>query len=166
MSLCLPNLPALRRHLDDGAPLPAAAQSHLAECPRCRKMFSTHSAVVAKLTPPADPIAAPPFLHSRVMNAVGATGPDRKQNSLRLAWAIPTLAIALAATFLALNHAPSKTVSTPNTPVWNADLVKTQIAMQPPDLEKPFQNEIKNLQADTLNAARAVASTFLPSSEP
>jgi hypothetical protein len=157
MISCLFHQPAIRRHLGDNQPLPARAESHLAQCAHCRDLVRAHSAIIVKLAnqKPAN-FKAPAFLHARIMNALQTPAATRSQFVPVLRWAIPTLLIAATATLLL-------TRKTPPQQFVEVKIIPKQLALKATIPENPLETEIQNLCADTLNAARALAANFLPS---
>ena len=147
---------AIRRHLDDGEPLSESAKAHLEQCANCRELLATHSLVSKGLATPPAQIEAPPFLHVHVMNGLRETpAPPRRHPKFQ--WAAAMSGIALLTISIAV--LPSKRPAEP-TPSWPT--LEAPIALKTSLPENPLESEIKNLREDTLNAAKALAATFLP----
>jgi hypothetical protein len=151
---------AIRRHLDDGEPLSQSARDHINDCASCREFLAMHSAVVKSLTAlPVEEIEAPRFLHARVMNKLRET-PTTASRNHKWQWAVATSAVALLTISIAV--LPPKR-STEPAPSWPE--LESPIALKTALPENPLESEIKNLRADTLNAAKALAANFLPAAE-
>jgi hypothetical protein len=159
MISCFFHQPALRRHLDDGEELSSHAQSHVQACPKCREMLAAHRAIVEHLSARRNPSpATPAFLHARIMNNLEAAPRPRNISILPWAAASATIAILAAAIFLSLPKPPPQPAARwPDLP--------TRIAFKTSIPENPLAIEIENLRADTLNAAKALAASFLPDSD-
>jgi predicted anti-sigma-YlaC factor YlaD len=156
MISCFLHQPALRRHLDDGHELSARTKAHLHLCLKCRELVAAHRAIIEHLSVrrSASP-ETPPFLHARIMNNLESA--PRRQTVSPLRWAAATCSIAVlgAAIVLSLPKSPVPPTTT------FVDL-PTTIAFKTTLPENPLEQEIQNLRADTLNAAKALAATFLP----
>lgn len=152
---CLLHQRALRKHIDEGASLPAEVNAHAQTCPDCGAILKAHGALGRAKRPSS---TEPPFLHSRIMNAL-ATAPEAA--APRLGWAAATAVIAAAAAIAAFTlqkPAPDVAVAIP-TAVLSAKLFpKIETAR----IENPLEQEIENLREDTRNAAHALAASFLP----
>ena len=159
MISCFLHQPALRRHLDDGEELSARAKSHLQACPKCRETLAAHRTIINHLSARRNQsLDTPAFLHARIMNNLGTAPPHQSVLVLRWVGAGVTLAILLTAIFLSL---PKRV--TERTATW-PDL-SPRTAFKPSIPENPLETEIENLRADTLNAAKALAASFLPESD-
>jgi hypothetical protein len=145
---CLIHRATLRRHLDESQPLTAPARAHLAECPRCAGMVASHRVVISTLKNRAPQEA--PFLGARIMNGVRTASPEKK--NWKPAWALVTAALVVAAVLVNIGQPKNPTVVTMTIP-------KLEL---PAPMQLPIESELENLKADTRNAARALAASFLP----
>lgn len=150
---------AIRRHLDDSEPLSQSTTGHVEQCADCRELLATHALVMKRLTTPPAQIEAPPFLHARVMNSLRET-PTAHRRDPNFQWAAAMFGIALLTLGIAV--LPSKRPAEP-TPAWPT--LGAPISLKTSLPENPLESEIKNLREDTLNAAKALAATFLPDAE-
>src|SRR4051794_29848262 len=141
MIFCLFHQPALRRHLDDGEPLSARAQSHLGHCRHCREMLRSHLAIIHHLSAKAgEPVDPPPFLHARVMNGLRERSSEN-QPSFALRWTMGIAVIVMAATLLAfwpLRHSSQQAASWPD--------VHSDITFKTTLPANPLEIEIENLR--------------------
>ena len=160
MIACLLHQPALRRHLDDGAPLSSRTQSHLASCGACREMVAEHRQIIAALeTRRQRSVDTPHFLHSRVMAGLRKNQPNQPIPSRSFSWVIPAVAmvaVIIASIWISQNRVPQKAASWPE--------FKTAFALQTTIPRNPLELEIENLRTDTLNATKALAASFTASS--
>lgn len=150
---------AIRRRFDDGQPLSESTTAHIEACAECRDFVATHSAVVNGLAMRPAEIDPPPFLHGRVMNTL-REGPAPARHIPKWQWAVATSAVALITISIAV--LPQKPSNEPS-PSWPE--LDTEITWTPSLPQNPLESEINSLRADTLNAAKALASSFLPASE-
>jgi predicted anti-sigma-YlaC factor YlaD len=159
MISCFFHRSAFRRHLDDGEELSALAKSHLRACDKCREMLAAHRAIIEHLSARRNPSPeTPAFLHARIMNNLETAPQHQTASLLRWAGAAVTLAVLATAVFLSLPKQVAKPTAT-----W-PDL-SPSVGFKPSIPENPLETEIQNLRADTLNAAKALATSFLPESE-
>jgi hypothetical protein len=159
MIACPFHQPAFRRHLDDGEQLPPRAKAHLSACPKCREMLAAHHAIIGQLSARRnEPRETPSFLHARIMNNLETTPHQHAPATLRwLALGASLAAIAVTACLLIPNRPAQQTAT------WSE--LPTKIVFKTSIPENPLEQEIQNLRADTLNAAKALTATFLPESE-
>lgn len=161
MIRCLFHQSALRRHLDAGAALEQSAQAHFDSCPSCRAVLEAHQSLVrAKVSSKAPP----PFLRARIMNSLRAAPAPTRNKTTAFEWA---LGVAMFAMFVTLSvklsrvgsqHTHAAQNSQPTQAPWKiAAFTPTTITF-----EQPLETELASLQADTMNAARALAANFLP----
>ena len=157
MISCLFHQSALRRHLDDGWPLSARTQSHLDKCSSCREMLEEHSAIIQRLNAKKlGSMETPAFLHTRIMNGIRADVSPSARRSPSLRWAFATVGVAVVGTLLAV-----VLIRPSRSPVAWPEL-KTQLAFKSALPANPLETEIENLRGDALNAAKALAASFLP----
>lgn len=122
-------------------------------------MLAAHRAIIGHLS--ARRVEArdtPAFLHARIMSNLQTPVPNGGPFALRWASAVGVAALIVAALFLSRPEPARQTVAT-----WPAMTITPAFKQSLP--ENPLEAEIQNLRADTLNAARALASSFLPDSE-
>jgi hypothetical protein len=156
MIACLFHQPAFRRHLDDGEQLSPRAKAHLSACPKCREMLAAHHTIIGHLSARRNkPRETPPFLHARIMNNL-ETPP--RLSIFRWIAVAASLAVIAAAAYLMIPTPPTRQAAT-----WPE--IPTKIAFKSSLPQNPLEQEIQNLRADTMNAAKALAATFLPESE-
>jgi hypothetical protein len=140
---------SLRRHLDGGGSLSSATRAHVEKCAACAELLESHHRVIAALERPTEVEA--PFLHGRIMASIRAaeSAPARHGFS----WVFAGGSLALAALFVVLTQ-PEKE--------------KPVVSLNVPSFKFPqakllaIETELENLKADTRNAARALAASFLP----
>jgi hypothetical protein len=152
MIRCLPHQRALRRRIEHGEALSEAAHQHVDACPACQAELRLAGAHVLRTE-------APPFLHARIMNSVRNETVSRRAE-LSLAWKLaPVLVVAMAFALVMAPKDSSKRELAAKPQPWKI------AAFAAPELpqEAPLETELANLQADTVNAARALAENFLPS---
>jgi hypothetical protein len=122
-------------------------------------MIAAHLAIIEHLSAKASKQAPaiPPFLHARVMRGINEPASDQRSRP-SFGWATAALVLAVAAiSLIVFRERPIKQAVT-----WP---VPTQIAFKAKLPENPLEGEIENLRADTLNAAKGLAATFMPSSD-
>jgi hypothetical protein len=129
---------------------------HAETCPDCRAHRRIAEALAsAKI----ESTATPPFLHARIMHAVRSENSSRT-GQLSLGWKIaPVLALVTAVVFVLLRQSPPAAVEAQRH-AWKIASFETPLLPE----KAPLETELANLQTDTLNAARALAENFLPSS--
>lgn len=155
MIQCLLHQRALRKHIDEGTSLPAEVNAHAQTCPDCGAILKAHAALSGAGRPSS---AEPPFLHSRIMNALAAAP---ESSAPRFRWVAATAAVAVAATlaiFTLQKPAPAVAVAIPTTTLSASLFPKIDTTR----IENPLEQEIENLREDTRNAAQALAASFLP----
>ena len=158
MIACIFHQPALRRHLE-GETLSTRAKSHLDHCAKCREMLAAHRTIIQHLGARRSELTeTPAFLHARIMNNLEAATPHDNSAMFRWVAVAASIAVIAAAAYLMMPSRP-----TPQAGTWPQ--LPTGIAFKPSIPENPLEQEIQNLRADTLNAAKALAATFLPESE-
>jgi hypothetical protein len=162
MISCLFHNRAIRRHLDESEPLSQSTKAHIEHCATCRELLALHSSIVRGLAAIPDRIDPPPFLHARVMNSLRKT-PTAPRRDFKFQWAAATCAVALITISIALLPLKQPTLPTESAPSWPT--LETQMIFKTSLPENPLESEIKNLREDTLNAAKGLAATFLPTSE-
>lgn len=140
--------------IDEGKPLSPAAQAHLEECADCAAVLKAHQALTRARRPDS---AEQPFLHARIMTAL-STAPE--PSTPRLNWAVAFAAITLIATLTVISFNKSATETVAQTTTLNTTNLFRKF--ETAAIENPLEKEIENLRADTRNAARALASSFLP----
>lgn len=149
--------------MDHGAAIPADAEMHLQHCARCREFFEGQRAVVSGLTRKTVTVEPPPFLRTRILNAVRQT--ERKTGRLDLRWVAATVAVALITALIVTRSEPERQPARTLNLALNTDLFETKVVVQAANLENPLEAEFQNLENDTRNAARALAASFLPSTD-
>jgi hypothetical protein len=159
MIACLFHQPAFRRHLDDGERLSPRANAHLSACPKCREMLAAHRAIIGHLSARRKQSPeTPPFLHARIMNNLETTPLQQSPAMFRwLAFGASLAAVAAVAYLMTPTRPSQQSARWPDLP--------TKIAFKTSIPENPLEQEIQHLRADTLNAAKALAATFLPETE-
>ena len=159
MISCFLHQPAFRRHLEDNEELSAGAKSHLRACSKCREMLAAHRTIIDHLsTRRSQSPDTPAFLHARIMNNLEAAPQRQSVGILRWVGAGVTLVILATVGFVSLPRRAAEPAAT-----W-PDL-SPPTAFKPFIPENPLETEIENLRADTMNAAKALAASFLPESE-
>jgi hypothetical protein len=151
----------IRRHLDDGSTISAGTRQHLEGCPACAAMLQTHSALVKNLKAfrnENDEIEVP-FLRARILKAIQGGAERTHSRTLRVIWT-GVAASALALVIIAMLPAPENLVE-PRVaaPVWELP----KFAATRVEVTDSLETELESLKADTERAARALASSFLPS---
>jgi hypothetical protein len=122
-------------------------------------MLAAHRAIIEHLSARHNQSQdTPAFLHARIMNNLEKA--PRAGNVSILRWAGVGVAVAIlaAAIFLSVPRpAPQPTAMWPD--------LQTRIAFKPSIPKNPLETEIENLRADTMNAAKALAASFLLESD-
>ncbi len=170
MIACWLHQSAFRRHLDDARPLPPRAQVHLDECSHCRAQFTAQRRVVGALSEsrPAE-LAPPPFLRSKIMRAVAGAPASRPVFTPRFTLGIGLTAAAMVALSFALRPGDPTPIPDQVAMPFRLEMpaaLKASANLASTSLENPFETELKNLQEDTRNAARAFAASFTPAPIP
>ena len=159
MISCFLHKPALQKYVDEGQALSAKAKAHLEKCEGCREMVAAHLAIARQLKAGRGPeVETPAFLHARVMR--GLEGETAPRGGLKLGWigaVAAVVVIGLSISQLDRRRSGNIEVSWPE--------LQTQLAFKAELPANPLEAEIANLRDDTVNAARALAASFLPTSD-
>jgi hypothetical protein len=169
----------ISRSADENAPLPPAAQTHIAQCHHCRRIYATEHQIVRGLSAgaAAQKRRQPsPFLHAKIMARIASLQPGAcrasKASHLRRPLALATACVVLAAILLwparpgpkpsatqIVQVQPPRTVRTAAPPAWPDPALLTQWAA---NLDKPLQAEMQAVFHDARGAVTALADNFLP----
>lgn len=170
----------IRSSLDGNRALPEQAQSHIQECPGCRKVYELEMRVVRELldTAGTQQPSRSPFLHARIMSAIASSDrpADRKQS-----WGASIRAVGLAtACLLLLGVVWMRQRTEPTQPQpevariyrpapFPIDLtldVKlpdgNQVRQWTGKLDEPLETEMKLVVSDAKTAFNSLAQNFLP----
>jgi hypothetical protein len=169
----------ISRSADENAPLPPAAQAHVAQCQDCRRIYETEHQIVRRLSAgaAAQKWRQPaPFLHARIMARIAAS--ERRLRAagpsphLRRPLLLATACMVLATILLWPGRPgpkpspgqivlvqPPRTVQTAPQMDWADTTLLTQWAT---NLDKPLQTEMQAVFHDARGAVTALADNFFP----
>ena len=166
----------ITRSADENTPLPPAAQSHIAQCQACRRLFDAEYEIVRRLSATAATRMRrqpPPFLHARIMARINDSQPvvHRGSNPARLLWPVAVAAGCIALTTILLwpgpspvsvqlalvqPARPSQTAPSPGAP-------RAGLPVQWPAFpENPLDTEMRAVIHDARGAVTALADNFFP----
>jgi hypothetical protein len=169
----------ISRSADEDAPLPPAAQAHVAQCPGCRRLYVTDHQIIRRLSATAaaqKQEQPPPSLHARIMAGIPSSqfAARRASEPAHLRWplALATACVVLAAILLwparpghkpapaqMVQLQPSRAVPTLSPMPWPDPAPLTQWAEK---LDNPLQTEMHAVLHDARGAVTALADNFLP----
>lgn len=142
---------SIRNFIEGEGALSAAAELHVRKCAECAAQIETHLEVLRSLRrKPAQPEA--PFLRARILNSLERE-PARVERRPALAFAF--VAVAACVVFV-VTRGRSPQAEAPT------------FAFEKPEIfargnfQTPYEKELANLRADTTNAIRALAASFIP----
>jgi hypothetical protein len=169
----------ISRSADENAPLPPAAQAHLAQCHDCRRVYAAEQQIVRSLSAGAAAQKSqqpPPFLHARIMARIASSQPGARRASiafrLRRPLALATACLVLTTILLwpgrpgpkpspgqIARVQPQRAVATTSSMDWPDTTLLTQWAT---NLDKPLETEMHAVFHDARGAVTALADNFLP----
>lgn len=167
------------RALDDGRPLSARIERHLAGCPDCRRHHAQQTRLLRQLAGGGEGIRAEPspFLRTRILGAVKAAARPANPSMPRWAWAAGCAGLlALAAIIFSSGSAPESgpvaqtEAFVPVTPPADTGLLETPARWTDggrwlqvtTNLDQPLQRELNLVLEDARKALRALSADFLP----
>jgi hypothetical protein len=173
----------ISRSADENAPLPPAAQAHLAQCRPCHRLYVTEHQIVRRLRvgAAAQKRQQPaPFLQARIMARIASSQPGARRASrpsgVGWAAALATACMVLATILLwpgrpgpkpkpspgqIVQVQPAHPMETPSVIDWPDTKLLTQWAT---NLDKPLRTEMQAVVHDARGALTALADNFLPQS--
>ncbi len=171
----------ISRSADENAPLPPAAQAHVAQCGRCHRLYVTEHQIVRRLRvgAAAQKRQQPaPFLHARIMARIASCQPGARRASKPsgVGWpvALATACIVLTTSLLwpgrpgpkpkpspgqIVRVQPPHPMETPSVIVWPDAKLLTQWAT---NLDQPLRTEMQAVFHDAQGAVTALADNFFP----
>ena len=167
----------ISRSADENAPLPPAAQAHVAQCQDCRRIYETEQEILRRLSAGAaaqKQQLAPPFLHTRIMARIESAQPGarRAAKPSLLRWPAALAAACVAALLLWAGRPGSKPIPGPIARVQPARAVETATAVDWPDAtrltqwatnpDQPLETEMHSVFHDARGAMTALADNFFP----
>ena len=179
MRLCWLYQRMILHRKETNQPLSLRMRSHLGACPDCRNHLQWHTRIIQQLgsSAAAERQTVPPFLHDRIVAAIGQADPDavpvgRPRHTAR--WAV---AVAAAAGIAALALIRQADQFAPATPAKNPAnffsgsglTLGTLAAIDGPELlrwtstfEHPLNRELHFCIGDARSALTFLAANFLP----
>ncbi len=149
----------IQNHVEHGGIMSEKAERHMESCADCREILQSHLTLGKKLRAERPPTCeASPFLHARIMNSVAGAGQNPQRSKiLRIFSSVSALGVAclLIAFWPGQKEvAPANTMASWTLPALNTPPIRVTASLE---------SELEYLKADTQNAARALAASFLPS---
>ena len=162
--------------LDAGRPLSGRLESHLEHCPECTAWCHTQRDLARRLRQTVPMAEAPPFLHERILRAVGNSRPQPEVSSWM--WWAGTVAAAAVVAVLAIpmpqggrqngladtgpekNLLSSDVLLASTSPYFSGGNRWLQSAVA---IDQPLRREFTLLKEDGLNTLRALKAGFVPS---
>ena len=96
---CLIHRWKIDRALDDNQELPRSTKTHIANCPNCREHYQQQARLIEQLEQPSPTPEAPPFLQTRIINALQSSE-TKPEPTLSVPVWVPIAACAVIAFFL------------------------------------------------------------------
>ncbi len=179
MSKCWRYRRIISRSADENAPLPPAAQAHVAQCQDCRRLYATEHEIVRRLSASAaaqkwrEPA---PFLHTGIMARIASSQPGARRawmpSHLRWPLALATACIVLTTILLwpgrpgpkpapgqTVQVQPPRAVETAASRDWPDTTLLTQWAT---NVNQPLRTELQAVFHDARGAVTALADNFFP----
>jgi hypothetical protein len=175
MNFCRLHQKIILSRLDENSALPRRAQRHLKSCPSCRQAFESARATGRALSvdSPENNLEPSPFLHGKIMSAVGAErGQSGRPRPDFARWALPIV----AATFCVIIAGTVWTRRTP-APAGNPSAARwaptePALKMRLPNeaqmnqwsaaLDAPLEQETQLVLNDAKAALDSLKNSFLP----
>jgi hypothetical protein len=167
----------ISRSADEYAPLPPAAQAHVAQCQDCRRIYETELEILRRLSAGAaawKKQPPPPFLHTRIMAQIASAQPDtrRAAKPALLLWPVALATACIVAILLWPGRPVPQPSPGPIAFVQPPRVVETASAMDWPDTtrltqwatnpDQPLETEMHSVFHDARGAMTALADNFFP----